>query len=107
MQLFGDFDILSFVRISRLKEIRYVNRLDSKRAVSQIFSNNPQGSRLRTRPKNKWWDCVQAYINRRKIKNWQQSSNNRSDWKISILEGKGSRRTLVPYRKKKKKKIID
>jgi hypothetical protein len=46
MQLFGDLDILSFVRISRLDWTGHVNRLDSKRKVSQVFNNNPQRSEL-------------------------------------------------------------
>ena len=50
MQLFGDFGILSCVRISRLNWIGRVNRMDSKR-IRQVFSNYPQGSRLRGRPK--------------------------------------------------------
>jgi len=44
MHLLGDLDIFSFVRISRLIWIGSVNRLDSKRKVSQVFNNNPQGS---------------------------------------------------------------
>jgi hypothetical protein len=51
MQLFGDLDILSFVRISRLNSIGHVNRMVSKRKVSQLFSNNPLGSPLRRQPK--------------------------------------------------------
>ena len=31
MQLFGDLDILSFARISRLNWIGHVNRIDSER----------------------------------------------------------------------------
>jgi len=46
MQLFGDLDILSFVRISWLNWIGHVNRMNSKRKVSEVFNNNPQGSRL-------------------------------------------------------------
>jgi len=53
MQLFGHLDILSFVRISRLDWIGHVCRMDSKRKVSQIFNNNPQGSPQRVRPKKK------------------------------------------------------
>ena len=34
--------------------------MDSKRKVSQVFDNNLQGSRLRGRPKNRWWNCVQT-----------------------------------------------
>jgi hypothetical protein len=44
MQLFGDKDILSFARTCRLNYIGHVNRIDSKRKVSQVFNNNPQGS---------------------------------------------------------------
>ena len=57
MQLFGDLDNLSFVRISRLNRIGHVNRMDSKRKVSQVFNNNPQVSRQRGRPKNRRWNC--------------------------------------------------
>ena len=73
-QLFGDLDILLFVGISRLNWIGRVNRMDSKRKVSPVFSNNnPQGSRLRGRPKNRWWNCVvQTNINNCKIKNWKE-----------------------------------
>ena len=62
MQPFGDSDILSLVRISRLNWIGRVNRMDIKRKLSQVFLNNSQGSRLRGRPKNKLWNCVQILI---------------------------------------------
>ena len=44
MQLFGDQDVLSFVRISKFNWIGHVNRMDSKRKVSQVFNNIPEGS---------------------------------------------------------------
>jgi len=37
MQLFGDLDILSFVRINRLNWIGYVNSRDSARKVSKVI----------------------------------------------------------------------
>jgi hypothetical protein len=36
MQLFGDIDILSFVRVSLLNWISHVNRMDSKRKVRYL-----------------------------------------------------------------------
>jgi hypothetical protein len=69
MQLFGDYGILSFIGISMLNWIGHVNRMDSKRNISQIFNNNPQGSRLSGRPKKRCWNYVQADINRCKITN--------------------------------------
>jgi hypothetical protein len=63
MQQFGDFDLGSCVRISRVNWIGHVSRMDSTRKVSHVFDSNPQGSRLtRRRPKNGWWTCVQTDI---------------------------------------------
>jgi hypothetical protein len=84
MQMFGDLDILSFVRISRLKWIGHVNRMETKRTVSQVFNNNPQGSR----PRNRWWNCVQTAIKKCKINNWKERSKNRADWERAIKEAK-------------------
>ena len=47
MQLCGDVDIRSFVRISWLNWICHFNRIDSKRKVRQIYNNNPEGSPVR------------------------------------------------------------
>jgi len=63
MQLFGDLDILSFVRVSRLNWTGHGNRMDSKRNVSQVFDSIPQGNRLRGQRTNRWWKCVQTGIN--------------------------------------------
>jgi len=71
MQLFGELDILSFLRISWL--IGLVMLIDSTRKACQVFNSNPQGSRLRGWPKNRWWNCVQTEINKCKIKNWIES----------------------------------
>ena len=46
MQLFGDLDILLFMRTSRIS----VNRMESKRKVSQLSNKNPPVSQLRGRP---------------------------------------------------------
>jgi hypothetical protein len=41
--MFGDLDILIFVRINQLNWVGHVYRMDSKRKVSQVFNSNPQG----------------------------------------------------------------
>jgi len=53
LQLLGDLDIQSFVRISRLNWVGLVNRMDRKR---KVINNNHQGSRLRRGPINRWWN---------------------------------------------------
>jgi hypothetical protein len=72
--LFGDLDILSFVITTWLNWIGNVHRMDSKTKASTVFNNNPQGSRLRGRPKIRWWNCVHTDINTRNITNWKEMS---------------------------------
>jgi hypothetical protein len=64
MQLLGDLDMRTFIRISWVNLIGHVNRMDSKRKVGQTFSNNSQESRLRGRPNNRGWNCLQTDINK-------------------------------------------
>ena len=48
--------------------------MDSKRKVREVFNDNPQGSRLRGRPKNRRSNCVQTGISKCKITNWKERS---------------------------------
>jgi hypothetical protein len=88
MQLYGDLDIVSFIRINRLRRIGHVNRMDNKRMVYQVFANQPQGRWPKGRPKSRWWVCVYSDIRKWKIRNWEQRSKNREDWMRSIKEAK-------------------
>jgi len=95
VQPFGDLDILSFVRldllsfvrISRLNWIGHVNRMHSKRKLSQLFQ-----TLLREVDEeddlNRWWNCAQTDINKCKIKNWKERSKNRAGWRKSFKEAK-------------------
>ena len=85
LKLLGDLDILSFARISQLNWLGHVNRKDSKKKeLSQVSNNNPQGSRLRGRPKTRWRNCVQTYINKCKITNWKERSKTGLDWESPL-----------------------
>ena len=68
MQLFGDSNAHSLVRISRLNWVGHVNRMGSNGEVCQVFNGNPQGSRLRGRPQNRWWNREQTGTNKFRIK---------------------------------------
>ena len=39
-----------------------------KETLSQAFNNNPLGSRLKGRPKNRCWNCVRTDVNKWKLK---------------------------------------
>jgi hypothetical protein len=64
----------TFICQNKLKWIGHVKRMDGKKKVSQVFSNYPQESRLRGRPENRWWSCVQTVVNGNRIKKWKKRS---------------------------------
>ena len=106
MQLFGDLDTLSFARVSRLNWIGRVNRMDSKRKVSQAFNNHPQGSRLRGRPKNRRWNFAQIDINKfKKYKLEREVKINRADCE-KLIEQTKVRIGLYCHRRRKKKMMM-
>ena len=65
--------------------------LDSKRNARLVFNNNPQGSRLKGLPNNRWWNCVQTNINKFTIKNWKENQKT----KLTGRSPLGRRRSTV------------
>lgn len=88
VQLLADLDVLSLDRTVRLNWIGCVSRMGSTRQVSQVFNDNPRGRRLRGRPKNRCWNCLQTDSNKCKIKNWEERSKIKANWEKGIKEGK-------------------
>jgi len=100
MELCGDSDIISFVRISRLIWIGHDNRIDSNRKVRQVFNNNPQRSVTTGRPKKKWWNCVQTDVNRCKIKKPEREVKKERPFAEVHYLGEGPHWNVVPSKKK-------
>jgi hypothetical protein len=85
--------------------------MDSKRNVSKVFNNNPQGRRIRGR-QNHRWNCVQTdtCIKKWKITNWKGSLKNIADWEKSIKEAKvriGVKCNRRRRRKRKKERTLE
>ena len=62
MEMYGDLDVISFIKLNRLRWIGQVSRMDANKKVHQVCYTRPEGKRLRGRPKNRWWDSVQKDI---------------------------------------------
>jgi len=69
----GDLDMLGLVRTIRWNRIGHFNTRDNKRKGVRLYINNLQGSRLRGRPENRWWNCVKTDIDIRESKTWKDS----------------------------------
>jgi len=52
------------------------------------LNNNPQEVKKEYNQKEGRWNCEQTGINKCKITNWRERSNNRADWEKSIKESK-------------------
>ena len=66
----------------------YLKTTDRTRKVKHVFNNTLQGSRLRGRPRNRWWNCVQTANNKCKIKIGKGGQKSRAEWEKSIKETK-------------------
>jgi hypothetical protein len=77
--------------------------MDSKRKVSEVFNNNPEGSRLRGRPKIRWWNCVQTGTDKYEITNWKERSKTELTGR-SALKGRRSARDCTDIEEEEKKK---
>ena len=88
MQLFGDLDVFSYVRIIQLNWIGQINRMDSNRKVSQVFNNNPTGSRLRDDQDTDGVIVYKQILINEKFKLEREVKENRADWDKSIQESR-------------------
>ena len=48
-----------------------MNRMDTDAIPKSIFNTQPERNRLRGRPRDRWWNCVQADLKKCKIFYWK------------------------------------
>ena len=58
--IFVGLDLVSVIRINRLKWIDNVNRMDEDRVPKRSLNNQSEGNRLGGRPRNRCCNCVEA-----------------------------------------------
>jgi len=68
--------------LSLLNWIGHVNRMDSKRKVSEVYNNNSPGSRLIGRPKNRWRNCAKQILINTKL---QIGKRGKKSWLGEVL----------------------
>jgi hypothetical protein len=78
--------------------------MDGKTKVIRAFNNNQQGNRLRGRPKNRWWNCVQTDINKCKITNWKERSKTELTGRNLLRRRRSAFECIAFVEERKKKK---
>ena len=79
----GELDIMILI-VRRGTYVLYYITGRMKELVEQLFNNNPEGARLRARPRKIWWKCVRADLNRFGIRNWRELVMDRVGWRRAI-----------------------
>ncbi|KAJ4446078.1 hypothetical protein ANN_12770 [Periplaneta americana] len=98
-ELYKESDLEAHIRCQRLRWLGHVTRMETTRKVKIVFNNNPDGTRLRGRPRTRWWNCVRVDVNRLGIRNWEELAMDREGWKRAIEESyfcNRSRLTIIP-----------
>jgi hypothetical protein len=58
------------------------------RKVKQILSSQPEGVRIKGRPRSRWWECVWTDIMREESITGGKISRNRNEWRKVTKESK-------------------
>ena len=87
-ELYKEADLETHIRCQRLRWLGHIIRMENTRKVKIVFNNNPEGARLRGRPRTRWWNCVQADLNRFGIRNWRELAMDRVGWRRTMEEVK-------------------
>jgi len=69
-------------------------RLGKGRTVKNIFKSKPEGNRRMGRPRLRWLQDVEKYLQEMKVKRWWQKAVEREEWVSMIKEAEAHRR---PY----------
>ena len=81
-------DIVSIIRIRRLKWLRHVSRMNETRSVKKIFEGKLEGRRGRGRSRLRWINDVEDDLRKLGVKRWRTKALNREEWASIIREAK-------------------
>lgn len=77
-------DVVTSIRIGRLRWAGHVNRADDNYPPKKIMVSEPVGARSRGRPRLRWKDGVEEDARKIGARNWKQESRNRQEWRKKL-----------------------
>jgi hypothetical protein len=87
-QLFEKPDIVTCIKINRLRWCGHVVRMDPQRTVQKVFNSKPCRSSKIGRPKLRWEDGVLQDIRPLDIRNWRDMVMRREEWQRLLWKAK-------------------
>ena len=87
-QEFKQPDIVTSIKIGRLRWMGHVERMSETETAKQIIRQVPVGKRVPGRPKARYMEQVQSDIATLNIQNWKIAARNRAEWKKLLEQAK-------------------
>ena len=78
--LYKESDIVSYIKINRLKWAGHVIRMEEQSATRRVPVAVVEGRRQRGRPKLRWEDDVMEDARKLEERNWRNAARNRDSW---------------------------
>ncbi|KAG8237614.1 hypothetical protein J437_LFUL011424 [Ladona fulva] len=73
--------ILSCTNSSRMGCAGYVIRMGNDQIPKRLTMGKPDGTRSQGRPKKRWLDSINAYMNAIGVRNWREVAIRREEWR--------------------------
>jgi hypothetical protein len=78
--LYKESDIVTYIKINRLRWAGHVIRLEEHSSARRILVVVVEGRRQRGRPKLRWEDGVMEDARKLGERNWRNAARNRDSW---------------------------
>lgn len=91
-QLYKGPDIVKSIKLSRLRWVAHIQRLDDSDPAKIAVNRIPDGRRNTGRPKKRYMDSVEEDLVKLGVRNWRALARNRTAWREMLEEAKASNR---------------
>jgi hypothetical protein len=81
-------DIITVIKIRRLKWLGHIIRMDETRSVKKNFEGKLEGRRGRIRPRLRWINDMEDDLRKLGVKRWRTKALDRVEWTSIIREAK-------------------
>jgi hypothetical protein len=79
--LYGEPDIVQFIKIGKLRWAGHVSRMDEERVPSRLLNAIPEGRRTQGGQRKRWSDSVNRDARTLGIANWRRAAQDRTRWR--------------------------
>jgi hypothetical protein len=86
--LYKDPDIVRVIKVSRIRWLGHLVRMEANSPFKKVTFSQPEGSRRKGRHKLRWLDSVLKDVKLLKVEAWWKKARDRNIWRRIIKEAK-------------------